>query len=213
LVHHPAPVPERQLLEALWPNRPPESALASLRVALSQARAALDVAERSIIVVARDRTHRLDLNAADTVDAEIFERAAATALSDHGTRRRELLEQALAGWGGDPLPEDRYATWAAAWRARLLEHYEQVLAELATARAAAGDHFGAIRVAAALVELDPTSERGHRELMTAQARLGRIDRALSQYLACRRIMVEYLAIEPSFETMALHQRILRREPV
>ena len=42
LVHHPRPVPEDVLLEALWPDRPPASARRSLHVAVSSARAALD---------------------------------------------------------------------------------------------------------------------------------------------------------------------------
>jgi DNA-binding SARP family transcriptional activator len=76
-----------------------------------------------------------------------------------------------------------------------------------------GEHHEAIRIARALLEVDPTNERAHRQLMAAYARTGRTSYALRQYLECRRALVVDLGVEPSAETSRLQARILAGEAV
>jgi DNA-binding SARP family transcriptional activator len=207
-------VPEDVLFEAFWSDRPADSARQHLAVAVSRARKVLDLpgAEQSVIE-ARERTFRLRLGERDSIDTLEFEKAAAEALAARGRDRQAALERAAALWTGEPLPEDRYATWSLAWRTRLTETYGQVLGALVEVREAAGRHHDAIRSAQALLTVDPLDEAAHRRLMTAYARTGRTSHALRQFLECRHALVTQLGVEPSAETAAVQARILAGEQV
>lgn len=207
-------VPEDALFEAFWADRPADSARQHLTVAVSRARKVLDLpgASRSAIE-ARERTYRLCLRERDGIDAVEFEAAARAALVDRGRGRRAGLDRAAALWGGDPLPEDRYETWAAAWRERLLGTYAELLAALIESQAAGGEVDEQIRTARRLLEVEPLNEAAHRSLIAAYARSGRTSYALRQYLECRRALVVELGVEPSAETSRLQARVLAGEPV
>jgi DNA-binding SARP family transcriptional activator len=217
LTQGPSAIPEDVLFEAFWSDRPADSARQHLAVAISRARKVLDLpgAEQSVIET-RERTFRLRLRDQDSVDVVEFERAALEALSQRdgrGPDRQAALERAAALWTGEPLPEDRYASWSLPWRARLTEAYAQVLGALVEASSAAGRHHDAIRAAQALLRVDPLDEAAHRRLMTAYARTGRTSHALRQFLECRHALVTQLGVEPSAQTSAVQARILSGEPV
>ena len=207
-------VPEDELFEAFWADRPADAARQHLAVAVSRARKVLDLpgADASVIE-AKERTYLLRLRQRDSLDSAEFETAAASALAGRGRDRRTALEGAATLWTGEPLPEDRYAAWSFAWRDRLVETYSQVLGALLQSYDQAGEHHEAIRTARALLEVDPLDERAHRQLMVAYARTGRASYALRQYLECRRALVVDLGVEPSAETSRLQARILAGEPV
>jgi DNA-binding SARP family transcriptional activator len=142
-----------------------------------------------------------------------FERAADAALAADAANRRSALRAAAALWGGEPLPEERYAEWAAPWRERLIDRYGEVLTALSDAHEQAEDRLSALEVARQLVELDPLNEAAHRRLIVAFARSGRRGHALRQFLACRRALVTELGVEPAEETAALQRRVLAGERV
>jgi DNA-binding SARP family transcriptional activator len=201
LARHGSVVPEDELFEAFWGDGDPLAARRCLAVSLSRARAVVG----TDAIQAAERAYRLVLLPGDEVDADAFERACEAALAGPA---REALERAATLWSGEPLPEDRYADWAAPWRERLLDGHRELLAALADARARERDHAGALRAARSMLEADPLDEGAHRRVMAAYAALGRRSRALEQYLRCRRALVEAAGIEPSTETAALHARIL-----
>ncbi len=207
-------VPEDELFEAFWADRPADAARQHLTVAVSRARKVLDLpgAARSIIE-ARERTYRLRLAEHDSVDVREFEQAAVSALADRGPSGRASLERVAALWTGEPLPEDRYAEWSHLCRVRLIRTYTQVLGALADTCAAAGDYHEAIRAAHALLAVDLFNEPAHRQLMVSYARSGRTSHALRQYLECRRALVTEVGVEPAAETSLLQARILAGEPV
>ncbi|MFN8216984.1 MAG: BTAD domain-containing putative transcriptional regulator [Solirubrobacterales bacterium] len=212
LVNGPGAVPEDALFEAFWADRPADGARQHLAVATSRARKVLDLpgAEQSVIEV-RERTYRLALRERDSVDSIEFEEAAAAALAERGAGRRAALEAAAELWSGEPLPEDRYAAWAAPWRERLLDTQVDLLSALIETCAAAGDHDQAIRAGRRLLEVDPLNEAAHRSLMVAYARTGRTSHALRQYLECRHALVLELGVEPAAETSRLQALILAGE--
>lgn len=215
LIHRESAVPEEDLFEAFWPGVPADVARRRLQVTVSSARAVLEhpVGQQAELKHC-DRTYRLVLGERDVIDADVFDRAAAAALEPAGGGPRlRALELAVARWGGEPLPEDRYEGWATSWRERLLDLYAQTLGALADASTAAGNHAAAIDASSRQVELDPLDEGAHRRLMLTYARSGRRGHALRQYLACRRALVETLGIEPGEETTALQRRILAGERV
>jgi DNA-binding SARP family transcriptional activator len=203
-------VQEDLLLEAFWRDSDPAAARRSLAVSLSRCRAVL----RPGAIVARERAYRLVIEADDRVDVQAFEDAAAFALElPAGAARTDALEGAASLWTGEPLPEDRYADWTGPWRDALTDQHREVLAALADARAAAGQHGAALRVARRMLDADPLDEGAHRRVMAGYAALGRRGRALEQYLRCRRVLVDAVGIEPARETMALHARILAGDEV
>jgi DNA-binding SARP family transcriptional activator len=207
-------LPEEALTEALWPDKPPKSARASVQVAVSRARAVLDgpSAQQSAIQYS-ERAYRLVLDARDRVDTELFTAAAEAALNDTTPARLRLLEHAASLWLGEPMPEERYSDWAAEWREDLTATYKRVLWTLADLRGRAGDHAGAAAAAGRLVALDPLDEGAQRLLIAAHARAGNRARALRQYLACRKELVDTLGLEPAEETRALQRQVLAGLPV
>jgi DNA-binding SARP family transcriptional activator len=160
-------------------------------------------------IEACERAYRLVLGPRDSVDSDLFERAAALALeAAEGPARTAALEQATGLWHGEPLPEDRYADWAKEWRDALSDRHREVLAALSDAYARAGEHESAVRAARRMLAADPLDEGAHRRVMAGYAALGRRTRALEQFLRCRRELIEAVGIEPSRETSALQARIL-----
>jgi DNA-binding SARP family transcriptional activator len=163
------------------------------------------------MIESEGHAYRLDLERA-AVDAEEFS-AAAAALGERGQGRDVLLDRARSLWGGEPLPEERYSDWAAAYRERLIDRYIAVLTALIELRQRAGKHAEAADLARELVDLDQLNEAAHRALMVAYARAGRTGHALRQYLECRRALVEELGMEPAEATSRLQARILAGESV
>lgn len=207
-------VPEDELFDAFWADRPADSARQHLATALSRARKVLDLpgAESSLIDV-KERTYRLRLRDRDGVDVDDFRAAATGALAEQGGGRRGALEHAASLWTGEPLPEERYSAWTFTWREKLAAVHAQVLDALIEECSAAGDHHEVVHAAQALLALDPLNENAHRQLMLAYARSGRTSHALRQYLECRRALVVELGVEPAAETARLQARILAGDPV
>ena len=127
-------VPEDELVEAFWPDKPPGSARRGLQTAISSARAVLDLPWEPSRLRTDERAYALVLRAGDAVDADAFVAAAERALADQGPERVAGLEAAARLWTGEPLPEERYSDWAAAWRERLSSLYGDVLGALAEAQ-------------------------------------------------------------------------------
>jgi LuxR family transcriptional regulator, maltose regulon positive regulatory protein len=210
------PLAEDRIFEALWPELSVESARRSLQVSVSRVRKRLDPpgsGSGDSLIQSSNRNYRLALGRRDTVDAEEFSYTATTALAERGEGRRSLLQHARSLWAGEPLPEDRYADWATAYRERLADQHVAVLTALVELHQQAGEHADAAAAARELVDLDPLNEEGHRALMTAYARTGRRGQALRQYLECRRAMVDTLGVEPAEATSRLQARILAGEAV
>ena len=208
LLHRDGAVGEDEFLDTFWSARPAGSARHCLHVAISCARRVLDLAGTPSVIDASDRIYRLCLRPGDGVDAEEFEAAAQQALTEHGTARMRLLDQALSLWAGEPLPEERYSDWALSWRERLIDLHIAVVAALCDECLGRGDVFVAEMRARELIEIDPLNEGAHRRLMIAHARAGRRNLALRQFLDCRRALVEQLGVEPAAETTRLQQHIL-----
>lgn len=207
-------VPGDVILEAMWPKLAPKNARSSLHTAVSRARQALDLPGGSgTVLESIEGGYRLGLGAADSVDAEQFEAAAARALDEEGEDRPRLLDHARALWGGEPLPGERYSEWTIAWRERLIDRYVELLTAMVELHVSRGDHRSAIAAARDIIELDPLNESGHRELMAAYARAGQTGHALRQYLGCRRALVGELGVEPSEATSRLQARILAGESI
>jgi len=111
-------VTEDRLLEAFWRDRDPAAARRCLAVSVCRCRGVLG----ATAIEASERAYRLVLGPLDSVDSDLFERAAALALDRaDGPARTAALEHAAGLWHGEPLPEDRYSDWAQEWRDALVD--------------------------------------------------------------------------------------------
>jgi DNA-binding SARP family transcriptional activator len=213
LVNAGQPIPEDLIFEALWPGRDASGARRSLQVAVSRARQVLDPpGSEASAIEGGGQSYRLAIDG-DQVDADRFSAAAEVAVTREREDRLPLLERARSLWAGEPLPEERYADWAASYRERLNDQYIAVLTGLCELHEQREGHLEAADAARELVGLDPLNEAGHRALMIAYSRTGRRGHALRQYLECRRALVDTLGVEPAEDTARLQARILAGEGV
>jgi DNA-binding SARP family transcriptional activator len=145
------------------------------------------------------------------VDVQEFERLCSEALAETPEQRAVLLEQALALYTGELLPDERYAEWTIGPREAL--HRRQREARLAFAAHArdARDYAKAISLLSPLLAHDPADEPVHRESMLTYALAGRRHEALRQYQACVDALAAELDVPPEPATAALYARILNGE--
>jgi len=177
-----------QVMDLLWPQDTIAEAAPKLHKAAHYARRALGVPGA---VVLRGESILLCPGASVTVDAACFEDLARRAL---GTADAAAAREALARYGGELLPADRYEEWAEPHRDRL-RHYQLDLLRLDGRWAA-------------VAELDPGDERAHLALMRQHAARGDRHAALRQFDRLDRAVRQELGVAPGREASALRDRLL-----
>jgi DNA-binding SARP family transcriptional activator len=103
------------LVEALWGERPPETALKAIHGHVSALRKQLGAE----LIETRPPGYRLRLAEGDELDIRRVEAIAAAAPGDGLRARSEQLREALALFRGEPLAEFRYDAFASQEAARL----------------------------------------------------------------------------------------------
>lgn len=186
-----------ELLESLWDEQPPETALKALQVYVSRLRKALGK-ER---ILTRVSGYELRVEPGE-LDVERFKTLVA----------EEKLEQALLLWRGQPLADFRYEPFAQTEIARLEELRIACLEDRIESDLRAGRHPALVGEIDALVREHPRRERLRAQLMLALYRSGRDAEALEAYQDARRTLVEELGIEPRRELRELQQAILLQDP-
>jgi predicted ATPase/DNA-binding SARP family transcriptional activator len=217
------PQRREKLAGLLWPDRPERSARANLSHALTNLRQAIDD---------RDATppflniswHTIQFNRDS--DAQI----------DVVTFKELLTAQRSCAQVGKPLNQQtmqRFADAIELYRGNLLEGFslsdspgfeEWVLFEREWLHRQAMEALDrlcewyceerdevelALQYAWRQVELDPSHESAHRQVMRLLHRSGQRAAALAQYKACCQRLAAELGVEPSAETVALFERIRR----
>jgi DNA-binding SARP family transcriptional activator len=195
-----------RLLEALWEENPPATAVSSLQNFVAQLRKALgaDVIEtRAPGYLVRLEPEQLDVaRVRSLVDA---------ARASEPVQRAALLDEALGLWRGEPLAEFRYEAFAREEIARLEEFRLTLAEERAEAQLAIGANAEVVAELEALVRANPLRERLRAQLMLALYRSGRQAQALDVYREGREQLVEELGLEPSPLLRGVHASILRQE--
>jgi DNA-binding SARP family transcriptional activator len=188
-VHAPQALTHEQLVDLVWDDAPPGSAVKALQVYATQLRKTLGGRLRTV-----GGGYALVL-ADDELDVARFEQLLAA----------RALGEALALWRG-PALADMGEPFARRTAARLDEERLTAAEDLADARPpSVGDL--ELRVAD-----HPERERGHAQLMLALYRAGRQEDALAVYRRARTALVERAGLEPGPELRELHERILRHDP-
>jgi DNA-binding SARP family transcriptional activator len=207
-VHPEHTLHREQIIDILWPGVNAESALNSFGKALHAARHALEpeLPRRKDSAYLRLTDGMLTLNTEHvTVDTDQFEQLAKAAM-----RRREIAayEMALAAFGGELLPEDRYEHWCSERRSVLAELRVRLLLGLAEALEIHGAYNYAADRLRDVLQHDPTREAVHRQLMRLYARMGTPDQAVRQFHLCEDVLSRELDLAPQPETISLYGEIL-----
>jgi len=202
-------VSREELIEAIWGQRPPRSAVGSLHVYVHGLRRLLG-AER---IEARGTAYRIRLEPGE-LDVECFEELveqARGALAGRAPdRAASSLEAALELWRGAALA-DLPPELLAAERAHLDELRLSALELQIDADLERGEHDRVIARLAPLLAEHPFRERLREQQILALYRAGRQKEALDAYRGARNVLVDELGIEPGPRLRELEAAILRQE--
>lgn len=196
-----------QVAEALWFEAQPEAAMNSLYQVLHATRRVLSGESRQCPFLRfEDEMLVLSEESHAWVDVSAFENAVRQA---QWTGTSEALEQALALYTGELLPEDRYEEWAETHRQRLHDYFLLVLSKLGQYHAAHQDFQRAAGVYERLVQADPLNEESVVGWMRSLAEQGmrRQAQQLYQELAVR--LKRELGVEPAPTTQRAYEQILQ----
>jgi WD40 repeat protein/DNA-binding SARP family transcriptional activator len=199
-LHEGSTVTTDRLVEGLWGEEPPATAVKMVQVCVSKLRRALAAVGDGAEIVTRGHGYELRLGDGG-LDARRFERL----IADSKPR------EALALWRGAPLADVAHEPFAAA-EIRRLENLRMTAIELAIDHdLAAGRHREVVGEIEALVAQEPLRERLHAQRMLALYRCGRQAEALDAYRQARRALVEQIGVEPGPELRRVHEAILRHD--
>jgi predicted ATPase/DNA-binding SARP family transcriptional activator len=194
------------LLDAVWGDTPPDTAVKTLQKYISQLRTELKAPG-----LIESKADGYQLGTTD-VDSRRFEDLIDRAESEPSPERAaEVLTEALALWRGEPYPDLPDLGDAVAERQRLAERRLAACESLADARLALGQYGPLIGWVEQLLAAHPLRERLWGVLMLALYRSGRQAEALSAFQRLRASLIEELGAEPTPALCALHDRILRQE--
>src|SRR4051812_2036122 len=202
-------VPLDRLLDDLWGEDPPDSAVKMIQIYVSQLRKVLP--EGTVRTQGRGYLLALQDAGLDLARFEALRTEGREALArDDPAAAGERLRDALAMWRGPALAEFD-EPFALADGARLEELRVSCLEERVEADLAAGEHPDLAGELEALVARHPLRERPHRQLMLALYRTGRQADALAVYRVFRARLDEELGLEPSEAMRELEHSMLRQD--
>lgn len=187
--------------EALWPEKGPVAAHTAFHHATSALRRALepDLPDKfpSRYLEVEEGQVTLSLPETSSVDFEEFEQRC----------RKGALAQALALYGGEFLPEWRYADWTMARRHRLTFLYQQALLNTAKEHWEHGQFLETLSVCQQLLSVEPWHEQatllGMRACLALNDRVG----ARRLYLNLAQALREDLQLTPSEELQSLYRSL------
>ncbi|MBP1816816.1 FHA domain-containing protein [Mycobacterium sp. OAE908] len=206
------------LLDAAWRGNPPPDARASLHTYVSNLRRLLTKAgvDPAVVLVSARPGYRL--NVADTecdvgrFNAELAAgvRAAASGRFDEASGH---LSTALAPWRGPVLDDLREFEFVEPYAAALAEDKLVAQTLRAEAEIACGRAHSIISELEALASEQPYREPLWAQLITAYYLMERQYDALEAYRRLKTTLADELGIDPGPTLRALHERILRQEPL
>jgi len=211
-----AVLPRWRLVDALWGEDPPRTAIKSLHSHVARVRQALDACGLAGLLVTRDAGYALAVAPGD-VDALRFEDCARRGhdelLRGEPAAAVARLREGLGLWRHEEaLADAEPVGWGAAEVERLSEVRLTATEDRWDAELCLGRHDEATGELERLLVANPLRERVVGLLMLALYRSGRHTAALDAYQRLRSRLAKDLGVDPGPELMALHARILRREP-
>jgi DNA-binding SARP family transcriptional activator/ABC-type branched-subunit amino acid transport system substrate-binding protein/DNA-binding beta-propeller fold protein YncE len=211
LLHANEAVSSDRLIDALWGESPPPSAVGSLHNLVSGLRQG--VCDRDLVTQGRGYLLRV---ADGELDAQRFEalveRGRAALARGDADRAVALLREGLGLWRGRALADLAYEAALQADAARLEDRRLAALEERIDADLACGRHGDLVGELDALTAQHPLRERFRGQQMLALYRSGRQADALQVYRDARRHLLGELGIEPGPELRRLERAVLDQDP-
>jgi DNA-binding SARP family transcriptional activator len=212
------PVAIDSLITAAWEQWPPPEARASLHSYISHLRKLLGAAgadSRSVLVNAPPGYRLAVADTACDIGRFIIEKAAGVQAAAAGRLEEASrhLSAALAEWRGPVLEDLRDLQFVDAFATALTE--DKMVAHTARAEAeiACGRSYSVIGELESLTVDHPYREPLWAQLITAYYLAERQSDALDAYQRLKTTLADDLGIDPGPTVRALHERILRQEPL
>src|SRR6478672_7012480 len=227
LLHRNEVVSADRLIDDLWGESPPASALPTLRAYVSRLRKAVAaddassrpvgdslIASRDGVLVTEGHGYRLEV-APGELDLERFsemaERGRNALAAGQPEQAARVLREALKLWRGPPLAEFAYEPFAQAAIAHLEELRLAAIEDRVEADLALGHARELVGELRDLVARHPLRERLRGQLMLALYQCGRQAEALETYQEFRQKLSEELGLEPGPSLRQLELAVLARD--
>jgi DNA-binding SARP family transcriptional activator len=194
------------LVDQLWGERPPRTAVTSLQNFLSQLRKLLG--PEAVLTKPPGYVLRVEPG---QIDAFRFEEMIDQARSLDETERSRKLQDALALWRGSPLADFTFEPFAQAEIRRLEALHASALEERIDADLECGRHSELIGELESLVVAHPLREGLRAQLMLALYRSGRQAESLQLYHDTRSVLVQELGVEPGRPLQEIFSQLLRQD--
>lgn len=205
-----------ELIDELWENDPPASAMTTLQTYIYKLRKILTECNSEEILLTRPGGYTLAVpdGCTDLHQFEVEADEGKTLLKKGDPAAAgEVLKRALGRWRGPALVDVVPGGLLSSYVTRLEELRERTLDLRIEADLQMGRHQELISELKSLVLSRPLHENVHASLMIALHRSGRRHEALEVYQALRRSMIDNLGLEPGQELRALHQALLSENTV
>ncbi|GII82437.1 hypothetical protein Ssi03_04270 [Sphaerisporangium siamense] len=214
VLRHNQIVSTRELIDELWGERPPATALPTLHTYVYKLRKMLGAGGPASVVT--QPYGYLLATTPETIDVFRFDRLVAEGWNglergdpQHAT---DTLSQALALWRGPALANLAAGELLSAQITRLEESRLRALQLRLAADLGLGRHRELISELKELIATYPLNEDFYAKLMTALYQVGRRGEALEVFQNLRQVLVGQLGLEPSPALCRLQQRLLSADP-
>jgi DNA-binding SARP family transcriptional activator/streptogramin lyase len=212
LLHAGELVPTERLVDTVWAERPPPTAIAIVHAYVRKLRSALADTPATLLTRAPGYVLQLDANELDVREFERLTAAGRKALrAGEPDTARATLSDGLELWRGEPFADLPAEGFVADERNRLEQLHSEAVSDRIEADLALGGAGELIAELEALVREQPFQERPRRQLMIALYRSGRQANALALYRETRRLLVDELGLEPVKALQELEQAMLRQD--
>ncbi|GHE98799.1 hypothetical protein GCM10018785_73400 [Streptomyces longispororuber] len=203
------------LIDELWSDNPPRSAVTTTQTYIYQLRKmlgrALGPEAARPVLVTRAPGYRLQIDE-ELIDARIFERLAREGkrllVAGRPEEASHRLQQALDLWRGPALSDVTTGRVLEAHVVQLEEMQLDALQLRIQADMELGRHRELLPELRSLVAAHPLNEWLHAQLITCLKHCGRRGEALQAYQALRRVLDEELGLQPSLPLQRLQQYVL-----
>jgi class 3 adenylate cyclase/DNA-binding winged helix-turn-helix (wHTH) protein len=207
-----------KIVDDLWGEEPPDTALNTVQVYVSQVRRLLSprLSEEAHPILETRRPGYLLHVEPEQLDLDRFDRLAREgrdALSDGDASTASVkLHTSLALWRGGPLADFTFEPFAHAEIERLEEMRLTTVEDRIEADLELGRHRELVGELESLAKAHPVRERLQAHRMLALYRSGRQAEALQAYHDTANVLREDLGIDPGASLQRLYEDMLRQEP-
>jgi DNA-binding SARP family transcriptional activator/DNA-binding XRE family transcriptional regulator len=211
------------IIDVLWGEAPPRTAVGLVQAHVSRIRRVLDPWQRfgdsdrvtsgAGVIVSVGSAYRLSLSCGELdllVFRDLAAHAAAAWASGDEVTAAEYYDQAVLLWRDDPLA-DVEALYGHSGVVTLRQELVGVLLRYAEVACTVGLHTRVLPRLRALVRADPLNESAHARLMIALAGCGQQAAAIRVYEGVRSRLDRELGLYPGEELTEAYMRVLRQD--